>query len=705
MDFRLVAANDPGKFIVIARKNPVDQFIDLGLRLTGLRHRSHERLPLVLERFRARLVQGQNRGEIDSFDDLGHQIRSLTGNNRSPEFLFDLIRRIEQRCDTRAVQHLTAGKIEKKKARSPLQEFLEVRQELETSLFTEILADRDFQNPVFFSETQDLLSHRLPLLSCHGIIFAGRIAMEDLELLRSADPQIRAKAIKNLVQANPDEVLIHLRSMMLDPAPHIRILALQNAVLMPLAMVKPLLLDFISIENDPDLLRRASLAFRINPDIEVPPRLWQILETSSPEKAVFLKLLLQDAVAVIRTSDLLGTRFGDYRQRLQTWIDRRTAHRVVETLINRIQDEDDASATGTRTREEILLSARSILSRPLVREALEGALSWPLTTKVRESVVAFLGKIDPAPAPSSIVPTALPDLPHTDEPQAPEPASPRPETAIPLSCEEQVDQLNVWPQERLQEAIPVLERLTSPDTEPELLAAAFRLASRLGWSGGIEAAVRGLSSPCQNLQVAAIDHVSRVAPDRVRPMLGQLLRRGSLRIRQTAMKAMRRHDPQSALDSLLALLGSESLEQQTAGMSCLVQFDFDLVSPALAAFLEATPPDSLFKRGLCLFRANPSPEHQYLLYKLERSLTGERSRLVKETREASERLLLKLGRIDPGERQRLVAANARRYQLDQQKRKTPPKTASVQSSTVAPTGNPLFNGLSEWSKRLRDWWG
>ena len=214
----------------------------------------------------------------------------------------------------------------------------------------------------------DLLVRRSPQL----------IADQLEALAGSDDPGIQALAIRGLFSLEPSRALYHLSNMLLSPNPHLRRTGLNVCRDLPFDKVKPLVLQFIAVENDLELLDYAGYYFKVNPDVESPYRLWEIAEESASVKAAVLKRVLKGIC------EALGNSNPGYFQQLQDWIYRRAASKFVQDCIARIAQTDGADL------HELPEAVKKHLQSPIVRTAFEEALGWPIPDAVRQSITGLL---------------------------------------------------------------------------------------------------------------------------------------------------------------------------------------------------------------------------------------------------------------------------------------------------------------------------
>ena len=179
-----------------------------------------------------------------------------------------------------------------------------------------------------------------------------------------------------------------------------------------------------------------------------------------------------------------------------------------------------------------------------------------------------------------------------------------------------------------------------------MIGAAFRNALLIGDGRFLERARTAVNHPQQKVATAALEYLAEFAPDEAFARVGTFVQASDLRMKSSAIRILKRYDLAQALSLIGNLLQSEDPEQKRMALACMVYFDFSLVRDSLLTFLETIPDPSLIQAGLCLFQANPDPEHLYPLYRLEQLLPGEMGTAALSVRRKIEGALQTMGRLD-----------------------------------------------------------
>ncbi|RCK81628.1 MAG: hypothetical protein OZSIB_0762 [Candidatus Ozemobacter sibiricus] len=556
----------------------------------------------------------------------------------------------------------------------------------------------------------DLLVHKAPDL----------LARDLPRLLGHADPRVRILAVRGLAAVDPAEAERHLIAMFHSPQAEVRFAALQNSIFFPYSVVKPLLLQGLAMETDPEAWQRIALVLENNPDPDLPYRLWELAETSSEEKRPWLIELQKRVCANLQRAHLLEEDYAVYQERLLTWAKQRLARRWVHAVVEQLLDHALPDLDPQLERR---------WSDPFVQAAVKEALGWSIPETARQwlaaKLPAHLGQqagstaatpASPGPA-SGVDETATPP-PIPNEPPLPSPAvgqSSAPMVQAPESTpDELLRQMARWTTADVTEARSTLTAILRQASEPPsaLLAMALKTAARLKLPEFVEIARQRVFGKDAPVAAACLEYLGAVDFDWLLPYLGQLVQHEDLRVKTAVVRQLKRVDPEQALSAMKALLSSRDSERQKAALACLIHFEFALVRALLLAYLEQSPAPELFERGLCFFQANPDVGNLFPLYRLERGLSGTAARKARQVREENIRFLTNAGLVKPGAVEIEEATLAQRWAEEQAH-----SAKRNNACTVERVANPTFweafteylhdlrfqlaeQGLATWSQRL-----
>ncbi|MBF0409808.1 MAG: HEAT repeat domain-containing protein [Candidatus Riflebacteria bacterium] len=203
-------------------------------------------------------------------------------------------------------------------------------------------------------------------------------------LLTSDDPKLHIMAIRGLFKIDPQEALKHLEEFLYDDNQSAREIAIVDLFHFPFADIKSVVIKYFSIEDNLFLLEKAGSLFEINPDKEIPFKLWEIAERSGAEKAKLTKSIIQNSCKVLKDSGILGDQFDAYLERLQKWIRKRAAVRFLQENVIKLKN------TSPSEWDEIRSSLSRAVENSAVREIFPLVFLWPLEPTIKDFLTAVL---------------------------------------------------------------------------------------------------------------------------------------------------------------------------------------------------------------------------------------------------------------------------------------------------------------------------
>ncbi len=444
------------------------------------------------------------------------------------------------------------------------------------------------------------------------------LLLNDLpQLLFSEDPEIKALAIRALVKIDKEEALKHLQALLLSPTKTERLAGIQNCPFLPFETVKPLLLKYFAAETNQELLVKAGWIIEMNPDVEVPFALFEIVERSPANKAELVKKVLNESVKLLNKSGILGDKFSLYTQKLQNWVVKRNALRFVRQIIAKL----DGESIAPEIEQKIVVT----IKQPIVREAFSEAINWPISGLVKQRIKEYLG----------INNTEIKSSQETKEHIKKEKQEKADNTIVKYQDFSLLEMLEtITPEEVKEKFDEILLLLTNQQSNSELKVAVFQCLTRCKLRGAEDIAISLISSHDISVATAAVEYLGIVNPDCIIPYLGQCLKIPDIGMKSAALGILKNSDYNQAISSLRAMLYSSENNQQKMALECISQFDFVLVRDILTDFLCLNYPEPLLEAGLCHFAANPSSDNIYYLYKIERSHTGIIAEQARSLREA-----------------------------------------------------------------------
>jgi hypothetical protein len=487
----------------------------------------------------------------------------------------------------------------------------------------------------------EILVHRLP----------KELSKSLPKLLVSPDPRIRGLAIRGLAAIDFHEALAHHAYLLTSPHANDRMAAIENCFYFPFERIKPLLFKFVARETDAVLLTKVGVLFAINPDPEVPYRLWEMQDFSLPEKAAVLKSIIHDACQALEKSGRFSeAEHQTFMSQLSEWVEKKFAVRFVQDHLARLRGGDEDA------REAEMIICRNLSQAP-IRRAFEKALDWPLADAVKDRLRKLLAGQD---SPSGV------SAAGTEAPGA-------------GSLPSQIRRLSGFSaKERDQARREIQAIFADANSTSAVIASSFRTAIRLELGDFSGVAKDFLRSSDPSLVAGAIEYLDQFHFELIYPRLKELVKSPDIRIKSVALRAFKKDDPHQAHVILRTMLFSEKASEQEMALSNMIYFDFPLVREMLLEFLSQNPTSPLFSNGMCLFSANPDPESLYLLYCLEQAVPASQKAQVAEVAAQNTAFLLEKGILSREELDQQRLGFSQRLDEDQRRQQGAPAPYSLE---------------------------
>jgi HEAT repeat protein len=498
-------------------------------------------------------------------------------------------------------------------------------------------------------------------------IAPDRLKKHIVPLLLNKNLGIRSRAVKLLHRWDPSEALRHFEAMLFSDDINEKQAALFQAYFFPFNQIEHLMLRFVSVENDPDLIKKAGLLFMTNPDGRMPARLLEARQASGGEKYKLIDKILRGVLISL----------------YQAKIVKATPEQMIEVLENHFRKKRlklfiERYSLGLKSGEpETRLKSVAKLC-DLVRYGVKEACSI---------LEEYLAKEKKSEIKNKALKLFSACQPEGDKQQA--------EDKKQKSERQQfAELLHSVSKENISKFFSLAEKFYQ-NLEPSEKLQVLKKIERFGNKHHCQIPERSLKSENAEVLAGAIDCLSVIEPDSLVPFLPQLIKHRSSEVREAAIKVFALFDKQQAIALVEKMLFSVQPLQRRQAIHCCTHFDFQSVRHLLlrALKLEGDPEN---QEQLCfLLRSNVDEELFYCIYsdwksckttkqKVYEQLTHEMADILAQGEgELSKEILFKnaIGKIEEEEK---VKAQRQAYKLEkiQQIRKDNKETTKVDPSLV-----------------------
>lgn len=438
-------------------------------------------------------------------------------------------------------------------------------------------------------EIEMLCRHHDPRVLSAAIEALEKIAPDRLKdlivpLLVNPNFGIRSRAVRLLHRWDPNEALRHFEAMLFSQVDSEKQAALFHAFFFPFNQIEKLLLRFISVEKDEELIKKAGLLFMTNPNGQSPARLLEVRQACVGEKYRLVENILkgvltslfQAKIVQATPEQMLGVLENHYRQkRLKLFIERYCLG---------LQSED----AQTRMKAAIKLCDLVRYDVAEARQVIENYLETEPSREIKQKIAGYLQachitKKEPEPQPEKV------------EPQSPE-------QLLQAIDSENFAEVLVYAQQKFKE-LQVNEQIS-----------VIKAIEQFGQKQHAELPARALKSDNAEVLASAIDCLGKIDADILLPYLPQLMKHSSDEVREAAIKVFALFDKQQAIALVEKMLFSMQPVQRKHAILCCGHFDFQSVAHLVlkALKIEGDPENQQQIRFLLL--SNADEELFYKLY-------------------------------------------------------------------------------------------
>lgn len=486
-------------------------------------------------------------------------------------------------------------------------------------------------------------------------------------LLASKESLVRSRAVMALRKIDQTEAERHFLHFLASTKAEDRLAALEISFLFPFDRVKSYIIALLQEEKDTDVFKACATVLASNPSLEIALKILDVLESAPPDQKKPITALFNIVCAAIRSAKVLPpneatpqalvstwkqqrlkkflndleiqlcTTTGPKREAIINWIDKNKSIPDVAEFLDKLslnpQTEDVYQRlTGNTTSDEMVL--------PSIDSLLGGTGNTvPISTrkpqKTAETQQAPIPAIEGQKAAAKVQNSAMPPLESaqsdsnqtdlksqseehevssqetiTSEQSVPSLVEPQ-ETvkAKPVISEERKEVLRLKRlemQQFMDEKHKITEMAEDSSISPAIRAEALNLLLKYAPSVKIKSlGVKALEEQDSRLQTAGFKILERVAPEKLKVKLPDLLLSSDTNIRVRAIRFGLKVDSNQAIQALEKLLSSKDQNHRSYAVSCLALCPFESVYMILIKALQAEQHPLVAKQITAILLSNP----------------------------------------------------------------------------------------------------
>ncbi len=486
-------------------------------------------------------------------------------------------------------------------------------------------------------------------------------------LLASKESLVRSRAVMALRKIDQTEAERHFLHFLASTKAEDRLAALEISFLFPFDRVKSYIIALIQEEKDSDVFRACATVLASNPSLEIALRILDVLESAPPEQRKPITALFNIVCAAIKSAKVLPPNeatpqalvstwkqqrlkkflndleiqlcitTGPKREAIINWIDKNKSIPDVAEFLDKLalnpQTEDVYQRlTGNTSGDEMVLP--SIDSLFVDKDHSEPATSVNPTKKVEKQKppVPIINKQESIEKNQE---SSLPPLQSTqqdsnqtalntqsEEKEVSSQEISASEQSVPSLIEPQdvVKEKHVISEERkevlrlkrmeMQQFMDEKHKITKMAEDstiaPVIRAEALNLLLKYAPSVKIKSlGVSALEEKDSRLQTVGFKILERVAPEKLKVKLPDLLLSSDTNIRVRAIRFGLKFDSNQAIQALEKLISSKDQNHRSYAISCLALCPFESVYVILIKALQAEQHPLVAKQITAILLSNP----------------------------------------------------------------------------------------------------
>ena len=432
-------------------------------------------------------------------------------------------------------------------------------------------------------------------------------------LLINSNFGIRSRAVRILHRWDPSEALRHFESMLFSNQDTEKQAALYQAFFFPFRQIETLMLRYISVESDPEMIKKAGLIFMTNPERHIPAHLLEVRQACAGIKQKLVDAILKGVLQSLYQAKIVNAAPEQMLQVLETHFKEKRIKLFIEHHGNALK----SPTAETRLQSALKLCDLARRGIDEARLAVEAYLPKERDLGNIKKVRYFLesGQVEqPEPAqPAKPAPVVAPVQPviTVDQTVEEKPVSSR--LLSEYSAKDRHALFSSFTEENYQQCMAKIRPFFKELAANEQTAVIKRI-ERFGNPADTELLTGCLQSDDQNILEAAIEALSAINPEALHPYLPQLIKHRYDEVKLAAIKVFSLFDKKQAISLVENMLFSIKPAQRQTAIFCLSSFDFHSVSQILISAVKAeTDPENL-QQIFSILRSNADEDTFFKIY-------------------------------------------------------------------------------------------
>ena len=463
-----------------------------------------------------------------------------------------------------------------------------------------------------------LCSHNDPRVLSAAVEALEKLSPERLRehivpLLLNANSGIRSRAVRILYRFDPSEALRHFESMLFSNSEEEKQAALFHSFFFPFKQIESLMLRYISVETDSELIKKAGLVFMANPDRQIPLRLLEARQACVGEKYQLIDTILKGVLQSLFQAGLVNAEPAQMLDVLESHFREKRIRLYIERFSLGLKSGDAETRLKSALKLCELIRHGVEDPRTLINNFLKKESDEKIVARVRQFLES--GRLEPENV-ARLEPEAAFRKEQAVQQQA----------FIEILPERRHKIYDAINRENYgQQMASIVGFFSQLPVEEQI--AVLGVIERAGTRKETELMLRCLESDNADLLTAAIDALSVVNPEALHPLLPQLIKHRFDEVKVAAIKVFALFDKKQAISLVEQMLHSIRPVQRRNAIFCLAHFDYASVSQILLTALKNEGDEENQQQIFSILLSNADEETFFQVYVEARSGRSTRAEL------------------------------------------------------------------------------
>ena len=401
-----------------------------------------------------------------------------------------------------------------------------------------------------------------------------------VDLLLNSNVWVRSRAARAMCRWDRSEAIRYLAEMLFSKNKTERDAALNHSLFFPFNQIEALLLKYLTVENEPDMIQKAGLVFMANPDIKTAFRLYEAQNATRGLRSDLINSILMGVLGSLYKAELEKDVPLILLKKIKLACEEKRKKIYIKHFSSLLGSEDAEIRLNAAIKLCDLIRTNICDVSFIIKEFLVSEKDENVANKVRQYLESFSINIDSKKIEN-------------------------PEQRKILYASVTIDNYS-------QIISPLLPDLKKMENSEQILILHF--IEEYGSKEDANYALSLLDSGEDSVKQAVIEAVCKLDQDALQPYLPELIKSESDTIKISAINAYSLVDKTQALLVLERMMNSVKSQQRKNALFCLQNLDFASVGDILISSLKREKDKEIRDELLSVLYDNANEEIFYDLY-------------------------------------------------------------------------------------------